>query len=396
MSHIIPLKQSLVFVLREEKEVSSHKASKTMKTSRVTPLFSATSKIRLKRMHPCWEQVLLVVIIVAWYVVGALAIVTTKLLVTAWRIPPLLLTVQQLFLASSILRTVLAFGKRPQPWPMDNRRLNRDFLLVGLFNAFDFLLSNSAFHASAASFVETIKASEPITTTVVALAWQVDRLELAELACLVLLITGVLLSTVGNAGAAMTTTTTDGEAVMALGHSARTAASVMTANLCFAFRALSQKRYRSSRPAAEQLDDINLAAGGGSQFTPSSTLDPWRQSKQCREGINRKSNALYKLIAAECGILRHIQLCFLLCSKSCICLAPFQFELFATHVCDHHDIPFLWHENDLRWWDGDCHVLCGLPDIYPLQNTTSERRTTAETQRLQCLTNTDSGFLSSQ
>jgi hypothetical protein len=209
-------------------------------------------------MHPCREQVLLVVIIVAWYVVGALAIVTTKLLVTAWRVPPLLLTVQQLFLASSILRTVLAFGKGPQPWPMDNRRLNRDFLLVGLFNAFDFLLSNSAFHASAASFVETIKASEPITTTVVALAWQVDRLELAESACLVLLITGVLLSTVGNAGAAMTTTTTDGEAVMALGHSARTAATVMTANLCFAFRALSQKRYRSSRPAAEQLDDINL------------------------------------------------------------------------------------------------------------------------------------------
>jgi drug/metabolite transporter (DMT)-like permease len=155
---------------------------------------------------------------------------------------------------------------------VDNGRLNRDFLLVGLFNALDFLLSNSAFHASAASFVETIKASEPITTTVVALAWQVDRLGLAESACLAILITGVLLSTVGNAATAVTTTRaddeavitavttaiTDDEAVMALGHSVRTAVTIMTANLCFAFRALSQKRYRSSRPAAEQLDDINL------------------------------------------------------------------------------------------------------------------------------------------
>jgi hypothetical protein len=40
-----------------------------------------------------------------------------------------------------------------------------DFILAGLFNALDFLASNTAFSQSAASFVETVKASEPITTT---------------------------------------------------------------------------------------------------------------------------------------------------------------------------------------------------------------------------------------
>ena len=52
------------------------------------------------------------------------------------------------------------------------------------------------------------------------------------------------LSTVGNAAAAATpatTSITDDEAIMALGHSARTVVTVMMANLCFSFWALSQK-----------------------------------------------------------------------------------------------------------------------------------------------------------
>jgi hypothetical protein len=216
------------------------------------------SPLRRRRLHPYMDQLVLLVVIAVWYGVGALAIVTTKLLVTTWRVPSLLLTAQQFFLASTILRTVLAFGRGAQPWPVDKTRLNSDFLLTGLFNALDFLASNAAFSASAASFVETIKASEPITTTVVALFWQVDRLGLHESACLLLLVAGVFLSTVGNAAATANTTGTHEEAVLALEHSTQIAVTVMSANLCFTFRALSQKRYRSSRPASDQLDDVNL------------------------------------------------------------------------------------------------------------------------------------------
>jgi hypothetical protein len=247
---------------QHDNELGAIASDQALKNSGGTVLsYPYNFPLRLKRVRPYMDHMALVVVIAAWYGVGALAIVTTKLLVTTWRVPPLLLTAQQFFLASTILRTVLAFGKGAQPWPVDKTRFNLDFAMAGLFNSLDFLASNAAFSASAASFVETIKASEPITTTAVALVWQVDRLGLHESGCLVLLVAGVFLSTVGNAAAVGTKTRTDEEAEIALEHSTRIALTVMSANLCFAFRALSQKRYRTSRPASDQLDDINLLCG---------------------------------------------------------------------------------------------------------------------------------------
>ena len=128
----------------------------------------------------------------------------------------------------------------------------------------DFLASNTSFTHSSATFVETIKASEPITTTLLAIWWGIDRLGRFETLSLTLLISGVLMSTYANATAASSasahSTTTDGtEDGPSLNDSIKTCLTVMTANLCFAFRAMSQKLLRSSHSgSAQNLDDFNL------------------------------------------------------------------------------------------------------------------------------------------
>jgi hypothetical protein len=133
---------------------------------------------------------LLPMAIIAWYIVGVVSIVTTKVLLTDWQVPPLVVTFQQLSSGSCVLWLyLLVFQGGAQPWPWDNIQGKKsssslcidagpvdtniskmpmrhyDFILAGLFNALDFLASNTAFSQSAASFVETVKASEPITTT---------------------------------------------------------------------------------------------------------------------------------------------------------------------------------------------------------------------------------------
>ena len=244
-----------------------------------------------------FDQFVLLATIAVWFLIGVIAIVTTKLLATSWEVPPLLLTTQQMILSSSLLRLLLCFS-HVQPWPSTTATttlmephvplgdtvqagtsdslpmktssststtiqssvyFDVDFILTGLFNSLDILASNSAFHASAASFVETVKASEPITTTIVALIWRIDQLRPAEAGALLVLISGVLLSTFGNAQTEQSASspTTETESSAALESSVRTAFTVMIANLCFAFRALCQKRYRANTDLL-QLNDANL------------------------------------------------------------------------------------------------------------------------------------------
>ena len=211
------------------------------------------------------ERARLFMSLVAWYLIGVGAIVTTKILLTGWSVPPLLCTFQQLLAGSTILRLVLSFrpdGVQNLPWEGDQEEEttpkkvrsiwehHSDFLLAGLFNALDFLASNSAFKSSNASFVEAVKSSDPITTTAVALAWNVDHLTGAESVGLSLLIVGVLLTTFGNSES-------PAEAP-SLGKSIVGMTTVLIANMCFAFRAMFQKRYRTLASGERQLDDINL------------------------------------------------------------------------------------------------------------------------------------------
>jgi hypothetical protein len=254
-------------------------------------------------------------VIASWYLLGVVAIVSTKLLLMEWSVPPLFLTFQQLVLASSLLRLRLAAFSRggAQPMPVLTVRLRRgksasdndsvsvedstcladgsehsnesasflttegkpsndvdenddntaplDFYLAGLFNCMDFLASNTAFSASTANFVETIKASDPITTTTVALVYGVDRLGLMEAGSLVLLVSGILLSTWGNGGSDehgyhRALQGLDTTVILSWEASVRSALLVVVANFSFAFRAMTQKLYQ--RHARVTLNDDNL------------------------------------------------------------------------------------------------------------------------------------------
>lgn len=254
-------------------------------------------------------------VIASWYLLGVVAIVSTKLLLMEWNVPPLFLTFQQLLLASSLLRLrLVAFSHAgAQPMPVLTVRLRRgksasdndnvsvedqacfadgtehsnesvsflttagkpsdddeenddstaplDFYLAGLFNCMDFLASNTAFSASTANFVETIKASDPITTTTVALVYGVDRLGLMEAGSLLLLVSGILLSTWGNGGSDehgyhRALQGLDTPAILSWEASVRSALLVVVANFSFAFRAMTQKLYQ--RHARVSLNDDNL------------------------------------------------------------------------------------------------------------------------------------------
>ena len=230
------------------------------------------------------DRLTLAIALLAWFSVGILAIVTSKVLIGDWHCPPLILTVQQMVVGAFILRLVVAARDgAAQPWPWEHfpvpsthstqsavllsEKLKRffpwlshmNFILVGCFNSLDFLCSNYAFSQSAAHFVETIKASDPITTTAIALIYRVDTLGMAEGASLFLLVTGVLLSTWGNAKNNEIDDEATAEAMTpGLWDSIKTMAIVMTANMCFAFRAMNQKRYRVTTNELQQLDDVNL------------------------------------------------------------------------------------------------------------------------------------------
>lgn len=217
--------------------------------------------------------------ILVWYTLGVLAIVTTKKLVQEWSCPPLMLTVQQMILASIIIRIVLAVREDgvPQPLPWEHKpetnsdartgeRLWHDklqsyfpwlahfsFVLVGVFNALDFLSSNFAFSFSDANFVEAIKSSDPITTATIAVIGKVDQISMMEGFSLLILVSGVVLSTLGNSSDQKHGVQSD-----KLRESVQTAGLTMLANLCFGFRAMQQKKYRSITNETQQLDDVNL------------------------------------------------------------------------------------------------------------------------------------------
>lgn len=247
------------------------------------------------------DTLIVVVSLLSWYGISIFSIVTTKILMQTWNCPPFVLTVQQLILGTILLRFVLLVRDgaiQPCPWDatptlsppfassntqpnelaplaksfesprettMEHEllrdRLKRhlpwlkhpNFVLSGIFNSCDFLATNFAFSLSSAHFVETIKASESITTTGIALFFKVDRLSVMEAISLSILITGVILSTWANS--------TDEHMIadeQKLIESIQTALLVILANVSFGFRAINQKKYRSTTHESEQLDDVNF------------------------------------------------------------------------------------------------------------------------------------------
>jgi drug/metabolite transporter (DMT)-like permease len=221
--------------------------------------------------------------VLLWYLLGVVSIGTSKYLLMKHegdhlgRVPPLFLTLQQQVIGSILLRFLLqiqflGLSQGLQPWPMvtekDHTRhtffLKRprswldvindyqpSLVLAAAYFCLGFLATNFGFSGSPASFVETIKAAEPITSATVAVLWGIEILSQEEVMSLGVIVAGVLLSTLGNGGEASTG--------ISLGASLLACVIVMASNLCFSFRGLYQKLFRATpQGTLEAMDDMNL------------------------------------------------------------------------------------------------------------------------------------------
>jgi hypothetical protein len=138
----------------KDSDVATHKEHPPSWSNRLVAALQQEHILRFLQR----DQVRLLAGIAGWYTFGFVAIITTKVLLTSWEVPPMLLTVQQLLISSTFLRILLFFSKKGsdgiQPWPTEPG-IQLDFILIGLFNALDFLASNCGFEGADANFVET-------------------------------------------------------------------------------------------------------------------------------------------------------------------------------------------------------------------------------------------------
>eukprot|EP00978_Attheya_sp_CCMP212_P043008 scaffold272977_cov51-Attheya_sp.AAC.3 len=198
-----------------------------------------------RRMKESWK---VPVAVIAWYLLGVLSISTTKLLLTPSQpdvggVTPLWLTIQQLGVGCTFLRCLMywkVFGSHGlQPPP------------------------SKSFSGNSASFVETIKAAEPITSAGVAVLWGIEKITLPEAASLGTIVAGVLISTWAKTNDVVAVVAaadaTDVIGVFRMSSSTKTCIIVMIANLCFSFRGLHQKLLRASpNGGSSSIDDMNL------------------------------------------------------------------------------------------------------------------------------------------
>jgi len=75
---------------------------------------------------------------------------------------------------------------------------NKNLVLCGIFFSSGFVLTNLSFSLSSAPVVETVKSAEPITSTLIAVLGKVDSITISEVGSLLLLMSGVSMSTVSN------------------------------------------------------------------------------------------------------------------------------------------------------------------------------------------------------
>lgn len=209
------------------------------------------------------SSVLLAVLL--WYSLGVLSIATSKLLLEY--VSPLFLTLQQLGTGVSLLKLVLLGSCQSKDKHPDKRQPpflslvsdpHHHLLHAGVCFGLGFLATNYGFAGSAASFVETIKAAEPISSAGVAVLFGLETLNGSQILSLLTIVAGVLVSTMGHSNNSTDTSALDDgtDSTFALGDTLHSSVVVLIANLCFSFRGLYQKLLR--RDTTIQLDDTQL------------------------------------------------------------------------------------------------------------------------------------------
>lgn len=209
---------------------------------------------------------LLPIAVIIWYILGVVSISTTKMILTTYEsvgMTPRILTLQQLFIGMIILRLWMwMIPSDKSTYPSIHLNLKKmisisygsrkehdasgcfELLSSGIFFTLGFLFTNLSFSSADASFVETIKASEPISSAGLSVLWKLETLSAKESYSLLGICVGVVISTVGNAKGA----NIDGVGGIqpSLLQSFRSSAIVMGSNICFSFRGLYQKLFRAS------------------------------------------------------------------------------------------------------------------------------------------------------
>mmetsp|Transcript_28452 Transcript_28452/g.51955 ORF Transcript_28452/g.51955 Transcript_28452/m.51955 type:complete len:581 (+) Transcript_28452:1121-2863(+) len=205
--------------------------------------------------------------VLLWYFLGVISIASSKVLLSTHNVSPLVLTVQQLVIGMTLLRTLLEMqtsggkdegdicgGLQPIPMQGDDgttdtknispekfceaissevgmlkgnfssknhgvvsailalrntskhaAHIHKQLFLAAIYFALGFLLTNYGFQSAEASFVETVKAAEPFTSATVAVVWGIERLGKEEVASLTGIVAGVVLSTLGHRGSGKAT-----------------------------------------------------------------------------------------------------------------------------------------------------------------------------------------------
>ncbi len=209
--------------------------------------------------------------VLLWYLLGVISISTTKIILTDYSVAgmtPLILTMQQFVIGIIFLRgwIYVRNGELPYPIPMRKIRFSQQnrnnaesvgydkLIASSTFFTMGFLLTNLSFSGADASFVETVKASEPISSACLAFLWGIEKMGLNEVCSLVMICIGVVISTLGNShGTAIE------KGAVTLVQSICSSGIVIGANLSFSFRGLYQKLFRASPNGGSQLiDDLNL------------------------------------------------------------------------------------------------------------------------------------------
>lgn len=221
-----------------------------------------------------WVEIIIAVAI--WYLLGVLSISTTKMLLSEYDfigITPLSLTAIQIFLGFIFLRIWILTQKSRSPHPIKfglffqrssktNANGGYHYLsLASIFFLLGFWFTNLSFSGADASFVETIKASEPISSAFLAVWWGIETISIKEVISLLGICVGAVMSTLGN-GKESELSDDIMEDVgnnSILMQSIISSGIVLCANLCFSFRGLYQKLLRATPNGSKSVvNDLNL------------------------------------------------------------------------------------------------------------------------------------------
>mmetsp|Transcript_13804 Transcript_13804/g.18436 ORF Transcript_13804/g.18436 Transcript_13804/m.18436 type:complete len:318 (+) Transcript_13804:164-1117(+) len=172
----------------------------------------------------------LVALVVGWYLSSCVAITTSKICMQMVKVPFILCTAQ---CVTAVLVTLMYLFTRGGRYDLVRSQEKVEITKISFAYSAGFGLTNVAFAIASAPFVETVKASEPVSTALLAIFFLGERESVATYTSLFPIILGVVLATSVGSGASMSTN------LFSL------ATLVITAsNICFSLRAIFTKQLK--------------------------------------------------------------------------------------------------------------------------------------------------------